>query len=345
MNRVRHEWVWVIWSSCLFVVTGQSQHPAPAYPVGMEEPENRPLFSTYTPPDPRFSIGLEAAFTSGESAWEIRFHEIDPLFGYVGGRSKLEWKDLDSIVYRVQAEFRITSWLRVSGSYALGDIDEGRNTDTDWVVGLAPRDLVFSKSVADTDGDLTMADINLYLRLNKVFDLSRIGGVWDAFLGFQYHEEDLRDRNGFQVVYVEEMVHEELEGLDSTYAFEWQAVRAGVRADVPLASRLRWRGQVAGLLGARFKGSGYWNLREDFREEEPNFLHRASAGFGLELRAALAYDLFKHAAVELGWWGLYLRARDGTDTTYFADGEVGEVELSRVTSRRSGMFVGASARF
>ena len=178
----------------------------PLEPVDRDS--DRIWFQIHKMPDPRFQIGLSTAFSTGESAWEISFIEEDPMFGFVRGRSRLEWEDLKSIVYRVQAEYRITSWLRVDGAYAFGDIDDGKNTDTDWLTGLARRDFVFSQSIADTSGDLSMIDLNIYLRLNKVYDLSWVGGVWDAFLGYQYHKEDLRDRNGVQTIFIEEIMND-----------------------------------------------------------------------------------------------------------------------------------------
>lgn len=295
-------------------------------------------------PDPRFRIGMELGWTTGKSSWEISFLDFAPGLGFLDGRSRLEWDDLDSIMYRLHGEYKVADLLRLSASVGLGSIRNGNNTDTDWFVNLLDRDYVFSESVADTDGDVTMFDVNAYVRLNELVNFSRLGGVWDLFIGYQYHEEDLRDQNGVQTIDFEDRVRIPFPGLDSTYTFEWQAVRLGVRTEVPLAQRFRMRGSLAGLW-TRFEGEGFWNLRDDFRDESPNFVQSASNGLGIEFRWYGTFDITENFFAEFGWWGLYMEARNGSDEIYFVDGDIGRTDLDYVKTQRHGFFIGVGGQF
>lgn len=294
--------------------------------------------------DPAFQIGVETWISTGESSWEISFREFDPVLGSVPGRSRLEWEDLDSIIYRLHAEYRFTPWFRASVSYGFGDVDDGKNTDTDWY-DLEDGTILFAKSVADTQGDITLFDLNTYFRLNEMVNLGRIPGEWDIVAGYQYYEEDLRDRNGTLVAFLDEPVDFPFAGLDSTYRFEWSAFRLGLRGRLPLAERIYARGALIGLFGVNFDGEAFWNLREDFRSTSPNFVQEASGGTGAEIKAALGYDFTPSFYGEIGFWWFHMKAKNGTDYTFFADGETGVASLDWVETTRYGLFAGLGGRF
>ncbi len=302
------------------------------------------LVSALSVPDPRFRLMLDLGWTTGRSSWEISFQEFEPGFGIVDVHSRLGWKRLESIIYRLHGEYKVNDWLRLSASVGLGSLDNGQNSDTDWYANFMGRDFIFSKSEADTDGDVTLFNLNAHVRLNEFFELSRLPGQWDVFGGYQYHEEDLRDRNGVQTIIDEEQVNMPFSGLNSTYLFEWQAARLGVRGEIPLADRLRLRGSLAGLW-ARFEGEGFWNLRDDFRNESPNFVQSASNGLGVELSLFGVFDITETFFAEIGWWQLYLKAQNGTDKLYFADGFEARTDLEFARTQRQGVFIGFGGQF
>ncbi len=300
---------------------------------------------TLRPPDPAFQIGLQTWMSRGESSWQISFRENHPSLGLVSGRSRLEWEDLDSFIYRLHAEYRVNPWFRLSAAYGFGDVTGGENIDTDWYDLDGEGEFMLAQSVAVTRGDLTVVDINTYFRLNELVDFRMIAGDWDVVAGFLYYEEDLNDRNGVMTVLFEERVHQPLAGLDSTYRFAWSAFRLGLRGRIPLAERVRVQAELMGLFGIRFEGDAFWNLRGDFRSEPPNFVQEASAGTGAELKTSLAYDFTPSMYGEIGFWWFHMRAKDGTDTTFFADGSTGVARLEWVETTRYGVFLGLGGRF
>ena len=296
-------------------------------------------------PDPKFDVGVETSFTTGESSWRISFVEFIPGTGLLAGSSKLAWEEMDAAMLRFHGTYRITPRFRASISYGQGDISGGKNTDTDWFSLEQPNDYIFSESIADSDGRIRYIDAQLALRLNEIRDMSRIGGVWDISAGYLFYQEDLRLRNGIQTILFEEAMNEPFDGLNSKFLFEWHAFRLGLNVEVPLARRFRVKAGAAGLVGVDFRGEGYWNLRTDFRDESPNFVQRASGGYGAEFRMSGVFDFNEALYAEFGMWSITMRARNGTDKTYFADGAVGTTTLDNVESTRSGFFVGVGGRF
>jgi hypothetical protein len=296
-------------------------------------------------PEPAFQIGLQTWFSTGESSWEISFRDFHPVLGLFDGRSRLEWEDLDSLIYRLHAEYRFTPWFRLSAAYGFGDVSDGKNTDTDWIALDGSREFMLLKSVSDTRGDITLLDINAYFRLNELLNLRGLPGTWDVVGGFMYYEEDLNDRNGVLVVQLEERVHIPFDGLDSTFRFEWRAFRLGLRGLVPLGERWGASAEVNGLFAVQYEGEAFWNLREDFRDTAPNFVQKASAGTGAEIKTALLYDFTPSFYGEIGVWWFRMRAKNGTDTTFFADGQTGRSSLDWVKTERYGVFAGLGGRF
>lgn len=270
--------------------------------------------------------------SSGQSDWDISFGELDAGLFSMGGRSRLEWKDLDSDLVLYQAEVRPWAWLGVSGRYGTGSV-EGNNTDSDWISAplFGLNDSLVSRSTAETHGDVTVYDANILLRLNQWVGLARSSVLVDLVAGYQSHEEDLGDRHGRQggVPFA---------GLDSTYDFEWTAWRAGLRGQVPVRSWFRVTGEATALLGVEYEGEGFWNLRDDFKRTPPNFVHEADGGHGFDLQLALEFRPWTRAVIELGYRLVDLTVEDGSDVTFFADGTSGRSELDQVQTRRDGFF-------
>ncbi len=296
-------------------------------------------------PEPRFELSVEGWLSSGRSDWEISFNEMIPETGLLKGTSHLDWKDLDAPVYTLRGQWRATPWLRMAAEFGFGSIDDGKNSDTDWLALPGyEQPLVFAKSVAETTGETSFWAINSYIRINE-WTGATLPGRWDVVLGYRFHAEDVRDRNGVLITFFDEPAYSVYEGLDSTYRFEWQALRAGLRGAGTVANRLSIRGEAVALLAVQFDGEGYWNLRDDFRDSDPNFVHEASSGSGYEVSCSLSYAFSPLWHAELGYRWLHLDARDGTDVTYFADGTDGEAKLDRVSTDRHGFTLSLMARF
>lgn len=85
-----------------------------------------------------------------------------------------------------------------------------------------------------------------------------------------------------------------------------------------------------------YRGTGRWNLRNgttpDSFAQDPSFLHQAD-GFGGDVEVRLRYRPSPHWDLSLGWMGTWLQAKNGTDTTYFADGSQATIGLLDVKSQ------------
>jgi hypothetical protein len=293
----------------------------------------------------RVQISGDIWISRGASEWEVSFFDWDDFLGEGTGRSLLKWEDLDSIVYRLAGVYRVNDWLALEAAFGFGTIDDGRNTDTDWLTTARVNNFVYSQSIADTDGDLSLFELTAAFRLNRLMNMSRIGGEWDFLFGYSYYEESVGDRNGIQTIEYGQPVYESFSDLDSTFDFQWRMFRLGLRGETEVGDKWRLRGQFAALLGIAYEGEGFWNLRDDFRAESPNFVQEASGGVGFDLAASLAYQFTPRFYAELGYRLLSLRVRDGSDYIYFADGGQGYSDLDDVRSTRHGAFIGVGAAF
>jgi hypothetical protein len=292
----------------------------------------------------KYQIGVETWLTRGENNWQVSFVEFEPGLGAIPGRSRLDWEKLDAIVYRLRGEYTLQPSLRVGASLGLGSLREGENSDRDWFT-IGGEEFLFFQSEADTRGDIRALDVNLYARLNELMPRRKWIGEWDLVFGFLYHEEDLNDRNGYDVFLFGETIREPLEGLDTTFNFEWRALRVGLRGDVPVRDRVWVRGSAVALLGVDYSGEGYWNLREDFRDASPNFVQEADAGYGADIQLSMKVQCTERVFVEVGYSLLTLRVDDGVDTIYFADGAEVDTKLDWARTTRHGLTLAVHGAF
>ncbi len=299
---------------------------------------------TYAPL-PWVELGAGFWLSRGESAWQISFFELDDELGRLRGRSRLEWDSLDVFMLRVHGTLRVAPWMRVYASYGFGDVVGGRNTDTDWIGALDEPDNLQFRSVADTSGEVHMLDMRLAFRISEWINIGDGRGNWDIVFGYRQVEEDLRDRRGVMTVLDGERVRQPFPDLNSTYSFDWRSLLVGLEGEFELADRLRARGLVLILYGTQYRGEGFWNLRDDFRAEPPNFIHRASGGAGVELKLSVLYDITPNVFAEAGLWRFQMRNKDGTDRLFLADGEEATTSLDWVRTVRQGYFMSVGARF
>jgi opacity protein-like surface antigen len=132
-----------------------------------------------------------------------------------------------------------------------------------------------------------------------------------------------------------------LAGLNSTYDFTWDALKAGVTRQAFLTKQLRYEAVLSVYPLVKYRGKGFWNLRTgndptDFRRETPSFTHEASSGYGYEAALGLAYDLSDKINLSAGYLYLRFYSSDGTDTIFFADGSTAPSNLDWVSVDAAG---------
>ncbi len=323
----------------------------------MHEPKDTPmrLFLIYTCiflhvslraeapkyPQWRVSAGVEAS--KGDSFWDMRFlFEEEPL-GLMSGRSLLDWKDLEATSTWISLDITFTPVFGLSTRFAWGDIRDGNNTDTDWFGADPSRtaDTPISQSIAETDGDLRSGSFDLWYRFRE-----RPRHHVDLVLGLQWHQENLRDQNGITTFDLfEGNLYEPFDGLNSTFDFDWRAFRIGLRGEADLRENLVFSWRAISLVAVDYEGEGYWNLRDDFRAQAPQFEQSGDNGFGADLYAGLRWHFRPAWALEGGINWLRLRIRDGREITYFSDGTAADTEIREAQSTRTGISLGLSYSF
>ena len=297
-------------------------------------------------------LGVKTWFSQGADEWQTSFVHTEGV--YYEGRSRLKWENLDNTMPVLFGEVRLTWWLRLGGSYGSSEISGGNGTDTDFMdsSGLEYDNYTVMQSIADTDGDTTYYDVNLYFRLNRLVNVyqKNAKGNLDAYVGYQNYKDELNDHNGVRTVeWLGNPVEEPFEGLDSTFDFDWSAVRLGLRGEYPILEKLLVKGDAALLTRAKYEGEGFWNLRSDMKPTPPNFTQEAEEGEGYDVKIGLAYKPIPYVAIEAGYWFFSLSASDGAGTTYYAEGVYDEDEsdesLDDVKSTRNGFYVALSGNF
>jgi len=292
-------------------------------------------------PQWRVAAGVEAS--KGESFWDMRFLFEEEPFGLMSGRSLLKWNDLEALGSWIRVDLAFNPVLGISTRFAWGSIRNGRNSDTDWI-GEDPdgaADIPISQSIAETDGDLRSGRLDLWHRFRE-----RTGDHMDFVAGLQWHQEKLRDRGGVLTYdFLEGPLYEPFEGLNSTFDFDWRALRLGLRGENAIRENLRFCWQAVALLAVRYEGEGYWNLRDDFRAEAPHFEQRGKQGIGADLYAGLRWAFQRHWSLEAGVNWLHLNVRDGGEKTYFSDGSVEDSQIREAQTSRAGVSAALSYSF
>ncbi len=258
----------------------------------------------------------------------------------------------------VRGGIGIGPYFSFDGSFGKGSIGSGKGTDTDRFIANSGGGLEFSQSTSNLNGDVMMGEINLYYNNHRYS--GKQTGPWGIVFGYTHYEDKLRMTNGFQTVSVT------FDGttfppagqpfpsalpLNSTFDFYWDTIKVGVLPQFDLADRLSVSGLFAFYPYVSYRGEGYWNLRTAgppataFRLQSPNFIQKSTSGYGVEASVGLTYTIIRQLELTAGYRYFYLYAKDGTDTTYFADGHTAESNLDWATITRQGAYIEAVVRF
>lgn len=290
----------------------------------------------------RAEVSISEWFSFADSSWQIS--------GSFGATiSKLEFDDIDSYIPIVTAEIKPFSWLAVDFSYGSGSIGNGTTIDSDWIFNPSSgsTDFLTSKSKSTIVDDNTMFySFNLYFDMFKLMGLSRRStSYFDFFLGYTHYQDKIRFTNAVQTIINEIEVSSPIAGVNSTYDFFWNALRAGLRTGHQFPSDFFVSGVFGFFPFIDYSGEAFWNLRSDYRFTKPNFEHDATGTFGLDLNLTTGYAIKKWIVLSAGYSFLYMRAKNGTGTTYLSDGTSIGTQLDKVEVSRHGPFVSISLTY
>ncbi len=284
------------------------------------------------------ALGIQGWFSSASAKWQI---SIPYQTGHY--ESELNFNDIDSPIILFFGGGKLSDAVSFDLVYGTGSIGGGRSIDTDRDIPAGGTGSVLSESSSDITGDVRMLAANVYFN-NDRFSYPK-GARWGVIAGFLHYEDNLTMRNGTQTV----PPLGPFGGLNSTYDFSWNAVRVGVTRQAPLTKSLSYSGVLSLYPYAVYRGEAYWNLRtagpNAFRSQSPNFVQESSNGYGYDAELGLVFALSEHGEFSAGYRYFYLYARNGTDTTYFADGSVYSDRLDWVTVTRQGAFAQVLFKF
>ena len=286
-----------------------------------------------------FFIGERTWLSTGDNEWTIAG---TPAGGPPNILSELEFLDLDSTVVEIFGGFRGGAGA-LTLRYGFGSLDNGIYRDSDYL--LDNRQGIFSLSTGNADDDdphaLHYYGIDYSYRLLSRWREGEIAtGYLDLIIGYQRWYEDFTMTNGLQVICTLpcNIGTGPFAGLNSHYFVDWQSLRVGFEASLPLSRGLFLKGNALYIPYTSYKGEGIWNLRSDFKQN-PSFAHEADGGQGVEAEASLGYRIGETLEIEAGYRYWYIKSEEGTDIVFFSNGFIGITRLNEVVSERQGAFL------
>jgi Protochlamydia outer membrane protein len=250
--------------------------------------------------------------------------------------SELEWRDLDILQLKAEIRSINPTGIVFRGNADYGWVLDGVNRDSDYAGDN--RSLEFSRSVNDVGGGRVW---DISGGLGQIFSVGE-DGQWQIIpmVGFSYHQQDLRMRNGNQRV--SSLANLQVldptatgmpplgpfPGLNSSYQAAWYGPWLG--ADVFLD--LKESGTAFARLETHwvnYFAEADWNLRSDFAHPV-SFEHKSDGqGWVLELgwqeQPSPFYWVWGVSAVVQFW-----AAEPGIDRTFYSGGGTGVTKLNEV---------------
>ncbi len=297
------------------------------------------------------AFGLEGWLSRADAKWQISFPYVTST-GQLGQiQSRLDFKRIDSPMIIFSGGGKVSGDYSFDVLYGAGSISSGHGLDTDRFIPDSGGGYDFSRSTNDVRGDVKTWGVNFYYK-NKRYG-SAHAGPWGMVLGYLHYNDSLHMTNGIQTLPLNfdglTQPAGPFPGLDSTYNFSWDMLKAGVLYQPKLTENLSLSGALSFYPYVNYEGDGYWNLRTTgtnaFRSQSPNFIQTSTAGYGYDASLGLTYAVGKNLELTAGYRYFYLYAQNGTDTTYFANGAVSQDRLDWVTVTRTGAYAGAVFKF
>lgn len=301
----------------------------------------------------RGKLWISEWFSTSDAHWEISDSGIDPSIGFFEVRSRLDFDDTDSNISMAGGVLKIDDYFSISASYGFGDIDEGTVVDSDWI--SVPADSVYNQQISESlskgTGDTSLVELGAHIRLSRPRSDERVS--W--YLGYFMYEDEIRMTEGVQTVSDTTYVSVPPAGtlfsdLNSTYDFRWEYLKFGIEWETSRKKRSGFAGGFHYLHLIEYRGEAFWNLRvgappDGFRSQPPNFIHKANSGSGYDAYLSVLFRISESSGITAGYRYFKIRAKNGTDTTFFADGSIATAALNTVEAERKGPYLSFEARF
>jgi len=254
--------------------------------------------------------------------------------------SELSWDHLQMIQYKVIGEIIIEDNLVIDGMAAYGDIDRGRNQDSDYAGDN--RTLEFSRSNNQADDGEVMdfsAGLGYRMNISEFHDIWKEDSLWLTILGgYSYHEQNLIIINGVQTIPPSGPLPPE---LHSSYWSEWEGPWLGFS----LSGRTK---KIEGFFRfeyhmADFYASANWNLRSDF--QHPKSFEQEAEGYGLVYGVGLNYHVNDFWSIDFNADLQNWHTQEGINTFFISDGSTPVQQLNRVDWDSYALMLGSTLYF
>jgi hypothetical protein len=286
-------------------------------------------------------IGLGYLYSFNTSSWSISFPDQ-----YGRGKSALDFKGLSSGMPILSLDIKHpNSYVSLSIQYGKGQGSNGNGTDSDSL-----ENYLYYESRFDVGEDTAFWTADIQTTFSTT---SKRRWVFTPFIGWQHYEEKVKMTNGIWTTYEGLGDNTPIYGLNSSYEFTWNALQVGMKGEWELTGArqsgiipLRLKCHLALFPYMQYKGSGVWNLREDFKQN-PSFSHEAEQwGFlGMNGGISLVYQPLKFLEIEGGGRISYFYIQNGTDTTFFSDNTSDTATLDEAKALQIGLFLQMTWRF
>lgn len=258
------------------------------------------VFFQLTYADPYLEMGV--GYREDSLNWNIAgFHNSPDVL------SELKWEDLQMVDISAMLAGTVCNsyYYRLNADY--GKILHGKNRDSDYAADNRQLEYMRSENKANR---------------GEVFDLSAGIGYHFSFFcdilqimplfGYAQMEQHLQLHDGFLKINLINGEVGPFPNLHSNYRARWMSPWAGVDFVYQPYDCLRCYGAFE-YLWAEYRGTGHWNLRDDFLGD---FKHHGH-GKGISVTLAAQYEFWSN--FDLGIKANYrrMRLRHGIDRTKF----------------------------
>jgi outer membrane protease len=288
-----------------------------------------------TSSSPRFNIGAGYMYTWGSLNTTLNASEDFYPFFLKGDKiSQLDYKT-DAGMFIINSDAFLFWRLYLDAFVGIGDIQDGEQTDTDWMWQISDQKWLESKSAAD--GNVNTWNVNVNFRVIEEKDDK---GYFDLCLGYLYYRDDITNITDL-VYYIEnwEPVYDPIAGHDSSDKYTFDGFRLGGRAKIRMSERFALVGNIGFMPWMDAERSGYWNLRYmDISGD--------TRGTAFDLMAGVEFKITKFLFVEVGYKYMSFDTNEG-DYFHTIDGVKYEYRngWGSTEATRSGVYAMGKLKF
>ena len=312
-------------------------------PIAQQSADPR-LYSkhNFLPSDFFLEMDLDVGVRFDRLRWSIAGYGLSPNI-----LSELAWSDVFSHQLTLGGRTRISPHFYGRGHVSFAWIQSGNVQDSDYLGDNRTQE--FSRSVCETNGDHLW---DVVAGVGYPFSFSNRRLFIAPMAGFSIHRQIFRITDGQQII-SEPPSQTRIGPLDSRlnslFSTMWQNVwigcdlRYNTASSFKLPPPMAWELSLKYYVFADYSAEADWNLRSDLAHPV-SFEHEAR-GQGISVQFLWMIYLSRHIDMNFTINYIRLKADDGTDKVYAADGRQITTRLNEVLWQSNSVMVGIAYRF